>query len=133
MLKRHSQFLQSLLFIFDLTVICICWIMAYHIRFQEGLAPVEKGIPSLEVYLWVLLPIVFVWGLSFRAFNLYRPRRMGTHLAEFLDLAKANTLSVLILVALTFLHPSIRILSPRVPLLLDTEPRGPGVFSHGVS
>jgi Undecaprenyl-phosphate glucose phosphotransferase len=102
MLKRHSQFLQSLLFIFDLTLICICWITAYHIRFQEGLAPIDKGVPPLDLYLWLLVPIVLVWGLAFRAFNLYRPRRMGTHLAEFLDLAKANTLSVLILVTLTF-------------------------------
>jgi Undecaprenyl-phosphate glucose phosphotransferase len=35
---------------------------------------------------------------------LYRPRRMGTHLAEFLDIAKANTLSVLVLVAFTAFH-----------------------------
>jgi Undecaprenyl-phosphate glucose phosphotransferase len=102
MLKRHSQFLQSLLFIFDLTVICICWVTAYYIRFQEGLAPADKGIPPFDLYLWVLVPIVIVWGISFRAFDLYRPRRMGSHVAEFFDIAKANTLSVLILVSLTF-------------------------------
>jgi Undecaprenyl-phosphate glucose phosphotransferase len=102
MLKRHSQFLQSLLFIFDLTVICICWVTAYYIRFEEGLAPTDKGIPPFDLYLWALAPIVLVWGLSFRAFNLYRPRRMGSHVAEFFDIAKANTLSVLILVSLTF-------------------------------
>ncbi|HET6678393.1 MAG TPA: undecaprenyl-phosphate glucose phosphotransferase [Anaerolineales bacterium] len=102
MLKRHSQFLQSVLFLFDLTVICACWIASYHLRFLEGLAPVDKGVPPLDIYLSLLLPIVFVWGLSFRAFNLYRPRRMGSHVAEFFDIAKANTLSVLVLVALTF-------------------------------
>ena len=102
MLKRHSQFLQSLLFLFDLTVICACWIASYHLRFLEGLAPVDKGIPPFDIYLWMLVPIVVVWGISFRAFNLYRPRRMGSHLAEIFDIAKANTLSVLVLVALTF-------------------------------
>jgi Undecaprenyl-phosphate glucose phosphotransferase len=102
MLKRHSQFLQSVLFLFDLTVICACWIASYHLRFLEGLAPVDKGVPPLDIYLSLLLPIVFVWGLSFRAFNLYRPRRMGSHVAEFFDIAKANTLSVLVLVAFTF-------------------------------
>ncbi|HBP88492.1 MAG TPA: undecaprenyl-phosphate glucose phosphotransferase, partial [Nitrospiraceae bacterium] len=40
--------------------------------------------------------------ICFYSFNLYRPRRMGSHLAEFVDIAKANTLSILILVALTF-------------------------------
>jgi Undecaprenyl-phosphate glucose phosphotransferase len=102
MLKRHSQFLQSLLFLFDLTVICVSWIASYHLRFLHGLAPIDKGIPPFDIYLSLLLPIVVVWGMSFRAFNLYRPRRMGTHLAEFFDIAKANTLSVLVLVAFTF-------------------------------
>ncbi|WHZ15570.1 MAG: Undecaprenyl-phosphate galactosephosphotransferase [Nitrospira sp.] len=102
MLKRHSQFLQSLLFIFDLTVICCCWMLAYYIRFLEGVGPVDKGVPPLDLYVALLVPIVLVWGVSFRAFHLYRPRRMGTHAAEIFDIAKANTLSVLILVALTF-------------------------------
>jgi FlaA1/EpsC-like NDP-sugar epimerase len=101
MLKRHSQFLQSVLFLFDLATICGCWLLAYYLRFLEGLAPVDKGIPPFEIYLWLLVPILIVWGISFRAFNLYRPRRMGSHLAEFLDIAKANTISVLVLVAFT--------------------------------
>lgn len=101
MLKRHSQFLQSLLFIFDLAVISGCWLVSYYLRFLEGLAPVDKGIPPLEMYLWLSVPILVVWGISFRAFNLYRPRRMGSHVAEFLDIAKANTLAVLVLVAFT--------------------------------
>jgi Undecaprenyl-phosphate glucose phosphotransferase len=102
MLKRHSQFLQSLLFIFDLTIICCNWLLAYYVRFLEGLSPVTVGIPPMDLYLSLLIPIVLVWGVSFRAFNLYRPRRMGTHAGEFFDIAKANTLSVLILVALSF-------------------------------
>jgi Undecaprenyl-phosphate glucose phosphotransferase len=102
MLKRHSEFLKSLLFLFDLAVICVCWIAAYYSRFSGLVEPVTKGVPSLIPYLWLLGPIVVVWGFSFQAFNLYRPRRMGTRLAEFLDIAKANTLSVLILVSLSF-------------------------------
>ena len=102
MLKRYSEFLKSLLFIIDLGLICACWFAAYYVRFSGAIEPVTKGIPPIEPYLWLLVPIIGVWGISFQAFDLYRPRRMGTHLAEFLDLAKANTLSVLILVAVTF-------------------------------
>jgi Undecaprenyl-phosphate glucose phosphotransferase len=102
MLKRHSEFLKSLLFLFDLVLICACWLAAYHIRFSGVLQPVTKGVPSLVPYLWLLVPIVMVWGFSFQAFNLYRPRRMGSRLAEFIDLAKANTLSVLVLLSVTF-------------------------------
>jgi Undecaprenyl-phosphate glucose phosphotransferase len=102
MLKRHSQFLQSLLFLFDLALISACWILAYYMRFRGGWALVNKGDPPLEIYIYLLVPILIVWGVSFRAFDLYRPRRMGSHLAEILDIAKANSLSVLILVVLTF-------------------------------
>src|SRR5918996_3636391 len=101
MLKRHSEFLKSLLFCFDLVLICACWLAAYYLRFSE-MFPARKGVPPLGPYLWLLVPIVVVWGFSFQAFNLYRPRRMGTHLAEFLDLAKAHTLSVFILLSVTF-------------------------------
>ena len=102
MLKRHSQFLKSLLFCIDLGLICACWVGAYYLRFSEIVEPATKGIPPLRIYLLLLVPIIAVWGMSFQAFDLYRPRRMGTRLSEFLDVAKANTLSVLILVALTF-------------------------------
>ena len=102
MLKRHSQFLQSLLFLFDLALISTCWMAAYYIRFVGGWGPVEKGVPPLEIYVYLLVPILIVWGISFKAFNLYRPRRMGSHLAEVFDIAVANSLSVLILIGLTF-------------------------------
>ena len=64
--------------------------------------PVTKGVPPFVLYLWLLIPIMVVWGSSFYAFNLYRPRRMGSRVAEFFDVAKANTFAVLVLVALTF-------------------------------
>ena len=109
MLKRHSQFLKSLLFCIDLGLICACWIGAYYLRFSEIVEPVTKGVPDLRIYLLLLVPIIAVWGMSFQAFDLYRPRRMGTRVAEFLDVAKANTLSVLILVAVTFFCGSTNI------------------------
>ncbi len=102
MLKRHSQFLQSILFLFDLTLISVCWMAAYYVRFVGGWGPIERGVPPLEIYIYLIVPILFVWGVSFKSFNLYRPRRMGSHLAEVLDIAVANSLSVLILVGLTF-------------------------------
>ncbi len=47
----------------------------------------------------MLLPILLVWSVSFRAFGLYRPRRIGSHLSEAVDIAKASTIGVLVLVA----------------------------------
>ncbi len=102
MLKRHSEFFKNLLFLSDLLLIIACWLAAYFIRFSAPIFPVTKGVPRLEPYLWLLFPIILVWGICFSSMNLYRPRRMGSHLAEFVDLGKANTLCILILVALTF-------------------------------
>ena len=106
MLKRHSEFFKNLLFLSDLFLISFCWLAAYFIRFSAPIFPVTKGIPPLEPYLWLLFPIILVWGICFSSLNLYRPRRMGSHLAEFVDLGKANTLCILILVALTFFSKS---------------------------
>ena len=47
----------------------------------------------------MLLPILVVWGVAFRAFGLYRPRRIGSHLSEAADMAKASTVGALVLVA----------------------------------
>ena len=47
----------------------------------------------------MLLPILVVWGVSFRAFDLYRPRRIASHLSEAADIAKASSLGALVLVA----------------------------------
>src|SRR5260370_19541950 len=47
----------------------------------------------------MLLPILLVWGVSFHAFDLYRPRRIGSHLSEAADIAKASTMGALVLVA----------------------------------
>jgi Undecaprenyl-phosphate glucose phosphotransferase len=102
MLKRHSEFFKSLLFLSDLVLISICWVAAYFLRFSVPIFPVTKGVPPIEPYIWMLVPIILVWGICFSAMNLYRPRRMGSHLAEFVDIAKANTLCILILAALTF-------------------------------
>jgi Undecaprenyl-phosphate glucose phosphotransferase len=55
--------------------------------------------PPLADYLLMLLPILLVWSVSFRAFGLYRPRRIGSHLSEAVDIAKASTMGVLVLVA----------------------------------
>jgi Undecaprenyl-phosphate glucose phosphotransferase len=47
----------------------------------------------------MLLPILLVWGVSFRAFDLYRPRRIASHLSEAADIAKASSMGALVLVA----------------------------------
>jgi Undecaprenyl-phosphate glucose phosphotransferase len=47
----------------------------------------------------MLLPILIVWGIAFRAFDLYHPRRIGSRLSEVTGIAKASTVGALVLVS----------------------------------
>ncbi|MGH7411604.1 MAG: sugar transferase, partial [Candidatus Methylomirabilis sp.] len=102
MLKRHSQFFESLMLLSDLFAIAASWIASYYLRFYSGPVPVYRGVPGIRPYLLLLVLIVVVWGVAFKAFGLYRPQRVSSRLAEVRDIANACTLAVLILVAVTF-------------------------------
>src|SRR5439155_392539 len=70
----------------------------------ETMVGLDAGEPPTAVffrdYALQLLPILVVWGFSFWTFGLYRPNRLASHLSEWLDIAKASTLGVLVLVAI---------------------------------
>jgi len=104
-LKAHPKFLEHLMLAGDLALVAASWVLSYFIRFEIFGPPLRHGdVPPLGPYLLLLLPILIVWGLSFRAFDLYRPRRIGSHLSEAADIAKASSMGALVLVAvMTFL------------------------------
>lgn len=104
MLKAHSRLLEHLLLAGDLVLVTGCWLLAYLTRFHVLGPPIYHGLPPLEPYVFMLLPIAVVWAVCFRALGLYRPRRIGSHLSEVADIAKASSLGALVLVAvMTFL------------------------------
>ncbi len=103
MLKQHSRFFESLLLLVDWITLSLSWMLAYHLRFHAGILPVHKGIPSFTVYLILLIFMIPLWGMVFRFFGLYRPRRISTWISEVLDIAKASSAATLLLIALTYL------------------------------
>ena len=104
MLKAQSRLFEQLAFVTDLVLLVICWVGAYVVRFYVF----GRGdIPPFSGYALQLLPILAVWGVAYRAFDLYRPQRLGSHLSEWWDITKASTLGVLVLIALmTFVFRS---------------------------
>ena len=97
MLKAHSRLFEHLALVTDLVLIALCWIGAYVIRFNL----VGHGdVPPFSDYTLQLVPILVVWFIAYKAFDLYRPNRLGSHLSEWFDIAKASTLGVLVLVAI---------------------------------
>jgi Undecaprenyl-phosphate glucose phosphotransferase len=99
-LKAYSRLLEQLMLTCDLLLVAACWLLAYGIRFYVIVPPITGGaVPPLQPYLLMLLQILVVWGVSFHAFDLYRPRRIGSHLSEAADIAKASTMGGLVLVS----------------------------------
>ena len=101
MLKAHSRVFEHLTLATDVVLIALCWLLAYALRFYVvGPALVTPEVPPLREYVLQLVPIVVVWGAAFHWFDLYRPRRLGSYVSEWADVAKASTLGVLVLIAL---------------------------------
>jgi len=99
-LKAYSRLLEQAMLVGDLVLVAACWLLAYWLRFHIAGPPLPfQDVPPVSDYLLMLLPILVVWGVAFRAFGLYRPRRIGSHLSEAADVAKASTMGVLVLVA----------------------------------
>jgi Undecaprenyl-phosphate glucose phosphotransferase len=101
MLKAHSRLFEHLTLATDVLLIALCWITAYGLRFYVVGPPlVTPEVPPFREYVLQLVPIVVVWGVAFRWFDLYRPRRLGSYVSEWVDIAKASTLGVLVLIAI---------------------------------
>ena len=100
MLKAHSRLFEQLMLAADLTMVAGAWLAAYTLRFYVVGPPlVTPEVPPLGDYVLQVVPILVVWGFAFHWFDLYRPRRIGTYLSEWADIAKGSTLGVLVLVA----------------------------------
>jgi Undecaprenyl-phosphate glucose phosphotransferase len=98
MLRARSRLLEQVMLAGDLLLVAASWLLAYVVRFYVAGPVARHGIPPLEPYLLMLLPILVVWGMAFRGFDLYRPRRIGSRLSEVADIAKASTVGALVLV-----------------------------------
>ena len=96
MLKKHSQFFESVLFLFDLSMIFGAWLAAYGLRFEGWPMPVYHGVPPLREYLFLGVFILPIWGVIFKGMRMYRPRRVSSHLREVRDILKASTLATLV-------------------------------------
>ena len=106
MLKQHGQFFSSLFAMVDAVLIAASWIVSYYLRFFVIAYPPVANVPPIQKYLIVLLPIIFIWLMVFRFLGLYHLRRISSPVGEILDISKASTLALIILiVAIFFFRP----------------------------
>jgi len=102
MLKKHSKFFETLVLLLDWITLSCSWMLAYCLRFYFPVIPVSKGIPPFLTYLTLLIIMLPLWYIVFKAFGLYRPRRISSKFAEVVNIATATAIAILILVSLTF-------------------------------
>ncbi len=102
MLKAHSKFFETLVLFLDWITLSCSWVLAYCIRFYIPIIPAHKGIPSFYTYITLLIIMIPLWFIVFKALGLYRPRRISSRVAEAMDIVKATSIATLILISLTF-------------------------------
>lgn len=103
MLKRHSQLFEGLFTASDLLVVSLAWTVSYWLRFSSGYIPIDKGIPPFGDYLKMLIFVWPIWAYVFRRSGMYRPMRARSRFPELGNLIRANLLSVLLLMSVTYL------------------------------
>lgn len=102
MLKRHSQFFKSLMVANDMFFLSVAWWLAFGVRFHSGLIVLTEGyVVRHYVLAWIV--ILCTWSLVFSLLDLYRPRRISSHLRETADIFKGSGLAILLFLAVIFL------------------------------
>jgi len=55
MLKQKRQLFEYLFMATDLVVVSVAWLVAFWLRFETGLVPVDKGVPEFIHYVSMLI------------------------------------------------------------------------------
>ena len=103
MLKQKRQYFEVLYVIADLFIVSLAWILAYWLRFKSSFVPVVYGVPELTQYISLLIYIWIIWAFVYKKSGLYRPMRGVRRTKEIWLIINANALSVLVLIAVTYL------------------------------
>lgn len=98
MLKKHSHFWANMLLLADIMMLTTSWLSAYYIRFHLGI--LEASV--IHHYNMFLAAAFVIWPFIFKNMGLYRARRTSSLASEFSDVAKAASLSVIILITFSF-------------------------------
>ncbi|MFQ5559702.1 MAG: undecaprenyl-phosphate glucose phosphotransferase [Nitrospinota bacterium] len=104
MLKKYNQILTTLIYATDLLAIGAAWFFSYYLRFHSGIIPLYTDSPSLAVYSGFFLPVIIVWSVNFKIFDLYQPMRGRSSFIEVANIIKVSTTSILLMTAITFFY-----------------------------
>jgi len=132
MLKKHSQFVEGLLFAGDMAATAGAWCLAYALRFLYPIVPVTKGNPGFGAYLSILPIVLVLCVIAYRTAQLYVPRREGSMLREWFGIVKANGIAFLLLVAFVTFYRAFAYSRGVVLLFLGLNTIGMAVFRGAI-
>jgi len=112
MIYRRQAFLESVKFLVDLVIVSACWVAAYLVRFEWHLfkraVPVTKGTPPLDRYSFLIIFILLIWGVLFRASGLYRGGRIHSFLREAGGVLRSNLMAVVLFIMACFFAMEVK-------------------------
>ncbi len=91
--------------LFDIGAITIAALAAYQFRFH--VLPAQRGIPDLFIYLQSLIVVIPVQVLLLRSYHLYDVQRPLRRVETIFAVIKAVSISLLILMAVTFFYRTV--------------------------
>lgn len=102
MLKERRLWLVLALVAGDAAAATGALVGAYALRFWTGLIPAPLGIPPLEPYLFLLVPLLPLQAVALHVVGLYEYRHERTKADEFFQVLQGVSLATLLLAASTF-------------------------------
>lgn len=102
MIKDNQKYFNRLHVAIDALVVVISYVIAWWIKFKSPLFQDSIQALSFGEYMMVLVVIVPGVLILYAAFSLYTPKRVQGRRLEVWNLVKANTLAVLVLMALSY-------------------------------
>ncbi len=102
MLGKRKDIWVGLLFVADLLLLSLSWILAYYLRFHLQIIPVTKGIPPFMDYAVLLIAIYVTWLPVYHFAKLGETSVSHRRLTVFLNVVKAVFLHLLLFVAVAY-------------------------------
>ncbi len=102
MVKSNQQIFNRIHVILDAVIIVLSYLLAYYIRIGSPLFPeVAEGL-AFRYYLLALVIVVPFYLVLYEVFRLYASKRMMGRREEILNLAKANTIGIIVFIVVLF-------------------------------
>lgn len=101
MIKDNQKYFNRLHVLLDAAIVAGSYLLAWFIKFKSGLVQSEAGL-SEATYFSLLLLVVPLFTVLYGVCNLYSSKRMSGRIHEFYNIVKANTIGLLIFIAVLY-------------------------------